>query len=106
MDDRDVAQIAVSTVAGGAIWQCVRYFLGYFKLRSDKDGRIVDQTLAYADALRGEMDSMRKEFREETTELKAHIASLRQELAAAHDTIRELYASQVKHLKECRNLGS
>lgn len=101
MDDREVAQIAVSAVGGGAIWQLARYFLGYFKLRSDKDGQIVDKTLEYSDSLRRDMESMRVEFRAENANLKAEIRKLRDELSDAHDTIRSMYEASLEHLKSC-----
>lgn len=101
MDDKDVAQVAVSAVGGGAIWQFLRYGLGYFRARSEKDGQIVDKTLAYADSLRRDMEAMRAEFRAENADLKREIMKLRDELSEAHDTIRSMYESSLEHLKRC-----
>ena len=111
MDDKDVAQIAVSAVGGGTVWHFLRILLGYFRARSEKDGQIVDKTLAYADSLRADIESMRREFREESTrrdaevvDLKNEIAKLRTELSEAHETIRMLYEQSVSHQRVCGRL--
>ncbi len=107
MDDQEAAKIAVSVVGGGAAWQAVRYFLGYFKLRSEKDGQIIARTLEYSDALRRDIDEMKAELsalRKENAELKEQIHSLSAKLENLYERNLELLQmdkAHREHIESC-----
>lgn len=66
---------------GGAIGHSFSWLLRFLKLKVEKDGKLLDKTLEYSDALRKDID-----------EMKAELHALRQENASLQDQVRELAA--------------